>query len=188
MPETPSSMIPLGSKAPSFELMDTVTHRMVTLQDCRSPIATVIMFISNHCPYVKHIQEKLVQIADHYQAKGIHFVAISSNDVKNFPADSPQNMKKEAETFHYSFPYLYDESQSVAKSYRATCTPDFYIFDKTLSCVYRGRFDEATPGNQKPVTGKDLSTALDCLLAKQPIPDNQQPSLGCNIKWREVRE
>jgi thiol-disulfide isomerase/thioredoxin len=164
MAETPSSMIALGTKAPDFKLLDTVTGKLFSLQELKSDIATVIMFLCNHCPYVKHIQKKLVEVATVYQAKKIHFIAISSNDVTAYPADSPALMKAEAETNHYTFPYLYDETQAVAKAYHATCTPDFFIFNDNLACVYRGRFDNSTPGNHQPVTGSDLSHALDQIL------------------------
>lgn len=142
------------------------------------------MFLSNHCPYVKRIQVRLVEIANHYQNKGIKFIAISSNDVEKYPADGPDQMHIEAKQFNYPFPYLYDETQAIAKLYNAACTPDFYVFDKSRLCVYRGRLDAATPGNEEPVTGADLCNALDCILANEPIPNDQKPSLGCNIKWK----
>ncbi len=183
MVETASTMLPLGTIAPDFKLLDTRTGKQASLQELKSNTATVIMFICNHCPYVKHIQTKLVEIANRYQKKGIAFIAISSNDVKNYPADSPQHMRKEAEIHHYTFPYLYDETQSVAKAYQAACTPDFYLFDATLACVYRGRFDDSTPGNNQPITGKELTQALDSVLTNQPMEENQKPSVGCNIKW-----
>jgi len=185
MAETPSTMIPLGTQAPSFRLVDVCQNQYVTLEELRSDIATVIMFICNHCPYVKHIQTKLVEVANHYQKKGIHFIAINSNDTKAYPADNPANMILEAKKFNYPFPYLFDETQEVAKAYRAACTPDFYIFDTQLKCVYRGRFDDATPGNNKPVTGADLSQALDQILNHQPVSSDQKNSLGCNIKWQK---
>lgn len=184
MPETASTMLPLGTTAPDFNLIDTRTDCFVSLDECQSDIATVIMFLSNHCPYVKHIQNKLVSLTKTYKEKGIQFIAICSNDVEKYPTDSPEKMRLEANNHHYSFPYLYDETQEIAKAYHAACTPDFYIFDRTLRCIYRGRFDESTPGNYKPVTGKDLSDALDCVLAGKPLSQNQKPSLGCNIKWK----
>lgn len=184
MAATPSNMLPLGSKAPDFSLIDTRTNEMVALEKSKSPIATVIMFLSNHCPYVKHVQPKLVELATKYQPKGISFIAISSNDVVAYPADGPDKMRQEAEQFHYSFPYLYDESQDIAKAYKAACTPDFYIFDKDLLCVYRGCLDESTPGNNKPLTGKHLQDALDCILAGKAVNSEQKPSIGCNIKWK----
>jgi peroxiredoxin len=184
MPETASTMLPLGSKAHNFILTDTRSNQVVSLEDHRSPIATVIMFLSNHCPYVKHIQVKLVELTEEYQKKGIAFIAISSNDIVSYPGDSPEKMKLEAENFNYSFPYLYDEAQDVAQLYHAACTPDFYIFDKDLCCVYRGCLDESTPGNNKPVTGEHLQAALDSILSGKPVSSNQKPSLGCNIKWK----
>lgn len=184
MAETPSTMLPLGKKAPSFELPDTVSGEMIALENIKSSVATVIMFICNHCPYVKHIENKLVEVAKSYQEKGIVFIAINSNDVEKYPADNPANMQIEAEKLNFTFPYLFDATQDVARAYHAACTPDFYIFDHDLACVYRGRFDSATPRNNLPVTGKDLTNALDNLLAKKPIDANQYPSLGCNIKWK----
>jgi len=184
MAETPSNMLPLGSKAPAFTLTDTRSNKLVSLQDYQSSVATVIMFLCNHCPYVKHIQTKLVEVAKAYQQKGVTFIAISSNDVQKYPADSPEKMRIEAENFGYSFPYLYDEKQEVAKAYHAACTPDFYIFDKDLLCVYRGCFDGSTPGNNQPVTGNDLKNALDNILAGKAVSTDQRASLGCNIKWK----
>lgn len=180
----PSNMIPLGTIAPEFELLDTKTGKKLSLQQLKSNTATVIMFICNHCPYVKHIMPKLVEVATNYQARGINFIAISSNDVKMYPQDSPEMMQKEAQEKNFPFPYLFDETQTVALNYQAACTPDFYIFDKNLHCVYRGRFDDSTPGNQIPVTGKDIQAALDALLAQKQINTDQKPSLGCSIKWR----
>jgi peroxiredoxin len=185
MAETSSTMIPLGTKAPDFQLPDTISDKTISLKDLPSAHATVIMFLCNHCPYVKHIQSELVEIANKFQKKGVNFIAISSNDARAYPADAPEKMKLEAQANHYSFPYLYDESQEVAKAYHAACTPDFYIFDKNLACVYRGRFDGSTPGNNHPVTGKDLSDALTALLDGKPITIEQKPSLGCNIKWKK---
>lgn len=185
MAETPSTMIPLGTKAPEFRLFDVCSARYLTLQELKSDVATVIMFICNHCPYVKHIQSKLAKMAKLYQDKGIHFVAINSNDAESYPADSPDKMKIEAEKYHYSFPYLYDETQEVAKAYQAACTPEFYVFDKHLKCVYRGRFDSSTPGNRHPVTGMELCKALDNILAGKAVSEDQKASVGCNIKWKK---
>lgn len=185
MSETPSTMLPLGTKAPHFKLIDVCSNDEISLDEIKSNKATVVMFICNHCPYVKHIQAKLVETVKHYQEKGISFVAISSNDVASYPGDSPVKMRLEAEANNYTFPYLFDETQAVAKAYQAACTPDFYIFDKNLACVYRGRFDDATPRSQIPVTGNDLKNALDNLLLGKPISEDQKPSLGCNIKWKK---
>lgn len=180
----PSNMMPLGSKAPDFKLPDTVTGENVALDDIKSDIATVILFLCNHCPYVIHIRDKIAEVAREYQEKGIQFVAISANDADEYPADGPDQMKQVAEEVGFTFPYLYDKTQAVARAYDAACTPDIFIFDKDLTCVYRGRFDAASPGNNKPVTGQDLSQALDCLLAGDPIPHDQTPSMGCSIKWK----
>jgi peroxiredoxin len=185
MAETPSNMLPLGTKAPDFSLPDTVQNRIISLTDVASKTATVIMFICNHCPYVKLIQNKIVEVADSYQKQGISFIAINANDAEKYPADNPDNMKKNAEHLGFSFPYLYDESQEVARAYQAACTPDFYIFDRDLHCVYRGRFDSATPGNGHAVTGNELCNALDALLAGDIIAQDQQASVGCNIKWKK---
>ncbi len=181
---TPSTMLPLGTLAPAFQLPDTVSGKTISLQNAHGKIATVIIFICNHCPYVKHIQQKLVEVAKHYQNNGIQFIAISANDVATHPADAPDKMRDEAIKFAYPFPYLYDESQAVAKAYQAACTPDFYVFDAQLKCIYRGRFDDSTPGNGKPVTGNALSAALDAVIAGKPVSNEQLPSVGCNIKWK----
>lgn len=183
MAQTASNMIPLGSKAPNFNLTDTRTGESVSLEEDTSK-ATVVMFLSNHCPYVKHIQPKLVEVVKKYQPQDIRFFGISSNDIEKYPEDSPEMMKEVAEKFDYTFPYLFDETQAVAKAYNAACTPDFYIFDKDLLCVYRGCLDESTPGNNKPLTGSHLMAALDAILAGQPVSTEQKPSLGCNIKWK----
>lgn len=181
---TPSNMIVLGTKAPEFTLPDTVSGKHLSLKELKSDVATVIMFICNHCPFVQHIEDGLVKMADEYQAKGIRCIAISSNDVENYPEDSPEKMKERAEEHAYPFPYLYDERQDIAKAYDAACTPDFFIFDGDLACVYRGRFDDATPGKDTPITGKDIRNALDNILAKSSINSDQKPSMGCNIKWK----
>lgn len=182
---TPSSMLPLGTTAPNFHLLDTVSGEMKSLEQLKSSKGTMIMFICNHCPYVKHILPTLVQVIKEYQQKGISTIAISSNDVVNYPEDSPEKMKALAEEIGNPFPYLYDETQEVAKAYQAACTPDFYVFDGDLKCVYRGRFDSATPKNEQPITGSDLKKALDHLLLNQGLVEEQLPSLGCNIKWKE---
>lgn len=184
MARTPSNMMPLGTAAPDFTLLNTVTGKTMALADAKSDIATVIMFICNHCPYVKHVNEQLVALANDYQPKGISFIAISANDVVNYPDDSPEKMKETAQQLGYSFPYLYDESQEIAKAYQAACTPDFYIFDKQLNCVYRGQLDDARPKSDIPITGKDIRNALDAILAGNPVNPEQIPSLGCNIKWK----
>ncbi|HSG32595.1 MAG TPA: thioredoxin family protein [Thermodesulfobacteriota bacterium] len=181
---TPSNMIPLGTTAPDFTLPDAVSGNDMNLEQLKSDKATVIMFICNHCPYVKHVQKGLVELANDYISKGVSFIAINSNDVDNYPDDSPENMKKDAERFGYPFPYLFDESQQIAKAYDASCTPDFYIFDAELKLVYRGQMDDSRPGNGRPVTGKDIRKALDQILEGQSLSPDQIPSIGCNIKWK----
>ena len=181
---TPSTMLALGTVAPHFTLPDTVSGDMVSLDTVKSDKATMVMFICNHCPFVIHVQDHVVQLAKEYQAKGVGIVAISSNDVEQYPADAPDKMKERAETLGFTFPYLYDESQDVARAYQAACTPDFFIFDGDLKLVYRGQLDDSRPGNNVPVTGRDIRRALDSILnGEQPDP-NQKPSLGCNIKWK----
>jgi len=184
MVQTLSNMMPLGTVAPEFTLPDTVSGKQLSLQDLRGEHATVIMFICNHCPFVKHIEVELVKLGLEYPAKGISLIAISANDVENYPQDSPEKMKLLAKTLGYNFPYLYDESQQVAKSYDAACTPDFYVFDKDLKCVYRGQLDDSRPGNNEQVTGSDLRRAINHLLAGEQVSSNQKPSVGCNIKWK----
>lgn len=184
MSRTGSSMTPLGTIAPHFELNDVTTGKKVQLNESPDYIATVIMFICNHCPYVKHVNSELVRLTTEYMSKHIRFLAISSNDVENYPDDSPENMQITAKEEHYSFPYLYDETQEVAKAYNAACTPDFFIFDKGLSLVYRGQLDDSRPGNNIPVSGSSIRKALDCLLNHIPMDSEQKPSLGCNIKWK----
>ena len=177
-------MIPLGTPAPDFSLFDVVTGQEKSLQTLKSDLATVIMFICNHCPFVKHIREELAALANDYQPQGISFIAINSNDVEHYPEDSPENMALEAQNYGYNFPYLFDATQAIAKAYDAQCTPDFYIFDGDLACVYRGQLDDSRPGNDIPVTGEDIRAALDKILAAKPINPQQKPSIGCNIKWK----
>ncbi len=189
MAATPSNMLDLGIKAPVFELHDTVSGKKMSFNDVKGDKGTVIMFICNHCPYVLHVNDEIVRIAKEYQPKGIGFAAISSNDVENYPQDAPELMTEQAKKTGYTFPYLYDETQEVAKAYKAACTPDFYVFDENDSLVYRGRLDESTPKNEVPLTGKDLRKALDLLLEGKMIPDEEQkPSIGCNIKWKNPPE
>jgi len=181
---TESTMLPLGTLAPSFELLDTISDTNISLKEIQSDKATVIMFICNHCPYVIHVNEGLVQLANDYISKGISFVAISSNDAMVYHVDSPENMKAHAADEKYPFPYLYDETQEVAKAYDAACTPDFYIFDGQMKLAYRGRLDDSRPNSGIPVTGKDIRGALDQLLMNQSLTSQQIPSMGCNIKWK----
>ena len=184
MAATETLRIPLGFKAPDFRLLDTVSDTQLSLNELKGEIATVIMFICNHCPYVKHVYQQLVSLANDYMAKGIAFIAISSNDVVNYPQDGPELMKSNAKEEKYPFPYLYDETQEVAKAYHAACTPDFSIFDKDLLCVYRGQLDDSRPKNDSISDGKDIRAALDNILAGNPVSEKQIPSLGCNIKWK----
>ena len=180
-----SNMLPLGSEAPPFALPDTVSGKTVRLEDIASDKATVVMFICNHCPYVIHVNDEIVRVANDYIAKGIAFVAISSNDVVNYPQDGPEEMKKQAQKLKYPFPYLYDESQNVARAFDAACTPDFYVFDKDLKLVYRGRLDDSRPSSGTPLTGRDLRAALDAVINGQAVAEKQYPSGGCNIKWKK---
>lgn len=180
---TPSNMMALGTKAPTFNILDTVTGSSKSLDKLKGEKGTMVAFICNHCPFVVHVNPKLVEIAIKYQHEGIGFIAISSNDVVNYPQDAPHLMKKKAIEEGYTFPYLYDKTQEVAKAYDAACTPDFYLFDKNLELVYRGQFDNSRPGNGILVTGSDLKSAMDALIERKEIDKNQQPSIGCNIKW-----
>jgi peroxiredoxin len=184
---TPSTMLPLGTAAPDFKLPDT-NGKIVSPADFKDKSALLVLFICNHCPYVKHIRTGLAQLAREYLPRGAAIVGINSNDVANYPEDSPVKMKEEVKSAGYTFPYLYDESQAVAKAYRAACTPDLYLFDRNQKLVYRGQFDDSRPGNGIPVTGKDLRAALDAVLAGKPIPPDQKASVGCNIKWKSGNE
>jgi thiol-disulfide isomerase/thioredoxin len=181
---TESTMLPLGTPAPDFTLPDTVSATYLSLQDLASDRATVIMFLCNHCPYVLHVNPEIVRIVKDYEPKGVKFAGISSNDAAQYPDDGPDRMTIHAERVGYTFPYLYDETQEVARAYDAACTPDFYVFDKDLKLVYRGRIDGARPKNDLPLTGEDLRAALDAVLEGQPMPEKQYPSGGCNIKWK----
>lgn len=181
---TPSNMLPLGTKAPDFTLIDVVTNNPVSLEQIRGDKGTVVMFICNHCPFVKHINEEMVRISNDYRVPGFGFVAISSNDAEKYPQDGPKAMWDTARKEDYSFPYLYDETQAVAKAYDAACTPDFYVFDAELKLVYRGQLDNSRPGNGIPVNGRSLREALDNILNNNPQLKDQKPSIGCNIKWK----
>jgi len=184
MARTASNMIPLQTKAPEFELMDTVSGKMMSLRQLKGDKGTVIFFICNHCPFVIHVNEELVKIANKYSLKGVSFIAVSSNDIENYPQDGPGLMQSNAKQNNYPFPYLFDETQEVAKAYDAACTPDTYVFDEDLSLVYRGQIDESRPGNGVVVSGKDLRAALDALLEGKIISASQKPSIGCGIKWK----
>ncbi len=185
MARTESKMLPLGTKAPNFKLIDAVSNDPYTLDDIAGKKGTVVMFICNHCPFVIHVNEEIVRVANDYHVTGFGFVAISSNDVENYPQDGPDKMWEVARTNHYPFPYLYDETQEVAKAYDAACTPDFFVFNAEHKLVYRGQLDNSRPGNSIPVNGRDLREALDNILNNSPQRIDQKPSIGCNIKWKE---
>ena len=181
---TPSTMLPLGTPAPDFCLPDVVSNDVRSYADIAGSQATVVMFICNHCPYVVHVRSQLVALASDYLPRSVGFVAISANDAAHYPEDGPEAMRALAQAENFPFPYLYDESQQVAQAYQAACTPDFYVFDSHRRCVYRGQLDGSRPGNGLPVTGEDLRAALNQLLAGAAVSADQQPSVGCNIKWK----
>ena len=187
MAKTESTMIALGMAAPDFALSDT-DGQIVGLRDFAELPSLLVVFMCNHCPFVRHIREELAPFVKRYQAKGLAVVAISSNDVEAFPEDGPEVMAREVEGFGYTFPYLFDESQSVTRAYKAACTPDFFLFDQERRLVYRGQFDGSRPGNGVPVTGADLGAAVEALLKGTPISSDQRPSIGCNIKWKAGNE
>lgn len=187
MVAVPSTMLELGTRAPDFALPDT-EGRVVSLADFREAPALLVMFICNHCPYVKHVQPELARLGWDYLARGVGVAAISSNDVRAYPDDGPERMKEEKARVGYPFPYLFDETQDVAKAYRAACTPEFYVFDKDRRLVYRGQLDDSRPSKPVPVTGRDVRAALDAVLAGRPVPAEQIPSVGCNIKWKPGKE
>lgn len=185
MAATPSNMLALGTIAPDFDLYNPQLRINQKLSDLKREKATVIMFICNHCPYVVHIIEKIVEISDYFIKKEVAFIAINSNDVENYPDDSPEKMVEFSNKYKFNFPYLFDESQEVAKAYKAACTPDIYLFDQGLKLVYRGQFDNSRPNNGIKATGKDLALAIDAVLYNEKISSNQIPSIGCNIKWKK---
>lgn len=180
---TPSNMVPLGTPAPDFELPDP-TGKVYRLADVRGPNGLLVVFMCNHCPFVKHLKPALAEAGRRLAEKGVGMVGINSNDVTQYPDDAPEKMLEDIREFGYTFPYLYDESQAVARAYDAACTPDFYLFDKDLKLVYRGQFDDSRPGNGIPVTGADLYAAVDAMVEGRPVSPNQKPSIGCNIKWK----
>ena len=180
-------MLPLGTPAPDFSLPDT-ENRLVSKNEFSAAPGLLVMFLCNHCPFVKHIQKALARFATEYRERGLAIVAISSNDVAAFPEDSLEMMRQEALEAGYAFPYLYDETQDVAKAYRAACTPDFFLFDGESRLIYRGQFDDSRPGNEVPVTGSDLAAAVDALFEGAPVSLEQNPSIGCNIKWKPGSE
>jgi thiol-disulfide isomerase/thioredoxin len=185
MARTPSNMIPLGIRFPDFELPDTVSGSYIRFNELRSGSVTVVMFLCNHCPYVVHVNPELIRVAEDYIKKGVKFVAISSNDADKYAQDGPEAMKDHALALGYPFPYLYDESQDIARLFDAACTPDIYVLNETGALVYRGRLDESRPGNDVPLSGHDLRNALDAVLNGESPSADQQPSLGCNIKWKD---
>lgn len=187
MVKTASTMLPLGTPAPDFSLIN-VDGQTVTLSEASDAKAYLVMFICNHCPFVKHVADELARLGHEYQQRGVAVFAINSNDVSTHPDDSPEQMIHEVENRGYTFPYLYDDDQAVAKAYHAACTPDFYVFDAERNLVYRGQLDDSRPDSGIPVTGKDLRAALDAVLAGQPQPEDQKPSIGCNIKWKDAPE
>lgn len=181
---TESTMLALGTTAPDFSLPDVVSGKTLTRDDARGPKSLLVMFICAHCPYVKHIEKGIASLGADYAGKGVGIVAISSNDAVTYPSDNPAGLRQQAETYGFKFPYLFDETQQVARTYKAACTPDLYLFDSDLKLVYRGQFDSSRPGNGAPVTGEDLRAALDAVLAGKPVTQDQRPSIGCNIKWK----
>jgi len=181
---TPSTMIPLGTAAPDFRLPDVVSGKTVSRADFTDKKPLLVMFICRHCPYVVHVQDELARIGRDYGPRGVAIVAISANDAATHPDDAPDGLRRQSREAGFSFPYLYDESQTVARAFGAACTPDFFLFDGDRRLVYRGQLDDSRPGNGKPVTGRDLRAALDAALAGQKAPDVQRPSAGCNIKWK----
>ena len=188
MARTPTVQLALGYKAPDFQLTDVVTNQLRSYADVKGKHGTVVMFICNHCPFVVHVMDELIRMANDYKAQGIGFVAISSNDVENYPDDSPEKMKELAQSKEFPFSYLYDETQNVAKAYFAACTPDFSVFNGDDDCVYRGQLDDSRPGNSEPVNGKDLREVLNALVDGTEITKDQKPSIGCNIKWKPGNE
>ncbi len=181
---TPSNPFPVGTIAPDFNLIDVISNKKVSLQEAKGKKGTVVMFICNHCPYVIHVNSELVNVANEYIEKGIGFIAISSNDVEKYPQDSPELMEQLAKRLQYPFPYLYDETQEVAKAYDAACTPDFYVFDAELKATYHGQLDNSRPGNGLSLTGEDIRKALSAILEDNTPLEAQKPSMGCNIKWK----
>ena len=185
---TPSTMLPLGTSAPNFQLPDVVSGKTISLETFSDSKALLIIFMCRHCPFVKHVQQEFYRIQEDYQDRGLGIVAISANDVANYPDDSPDNLKAMAQEFGYKFPVCYDETQEVSKSYTAACTPDFFLFDRDLTLVYRGQLDDSRPSNGIPVTGRDLRNAIAAILADRAIDSEQRPSIGCNIKWKAGNE
>jgi peroxiredoxin len=179
-------MLALGTPAPAFSLPDVVSGRTISLQQFSGMRGLLVMFLSAHCPYVKHVEPELARLGHDYAAKGLGIVAVSSNDIEAYPADSPEGLREQAQRHRFTFHYLYDETQQVAEAYHAACTPDFFLFDADLKLVYRGQLDGSRPGNGVPVDGRDLRAAIDAVMAGEPVPAEQLPSIGCSIKWKKV--
>lgn len=179
-----SVMLPLGTEAPAFQLRDVVSGRMVTLDSFAGTSALLVMFLCRHCPYVQHVQDEIAKIGRDYAEAGLGILGISSNDPVKYPDDAPERLKDMAQRLGFRFPLCFDETQDVAKAYKAACTPDFYLFDAVRRLVYRGQLDDSRPGNNKPVTGRDLRAAIDAVLAGRPVGGDQKPSIGCSIKWK----
>jgi len=185
---TESTMLELGTEAPDFDLPDVVSEKRISLKSFSDKKALLVMFICNHCPYVQHVKQELARLGKDYASRDIGIVAISSNDVRGYPDDAPQRLKAMAQEAGFTFSFCYDETQEVAKTYTAACTPDFFLFDQERRLVYRGQLDDSRPGNEKPVTGRDLRAALEAVLTGKPVNSNQRPSAGCNIKWKRGNE
>lgn len=185
---TPSTMLPLGTPAPDFSLPDVVSDKVVSLSDFAGKKALLVMFACRHCPFVQHVKQELAKIGKDYQEKDVALVAISSNDIFEYPDDAPRNLAQMAGELGFTFPFLYDETQEVAKAYKAACTPDFFLFDQQRKLAYRGQLDDSRPSNNIPVTGKDLRAAIDAVLSDQGVNPEQKPSIGCNIKWKRGGE
>jgi len=181
---TPTKQIPLGFKAPKFNLLNPYTGNIESLDELNSEIGTLVIFMCNHCPYVIHVLDQIVKLSNEYMSKGISIIGINSNDIVNYPDDSPDNMIELIKKYKIPFPYLFDDNQDVAKAYHAACTPDFSVFNSNMTCVYRGQLDDSRPGNKNPVTGKDIRLILDSLISREPTDFVQKPSVGCNIKWK----
>jgi peroxiredoxin len=188
MAATPSNMLELGTPAAEFRLPDTVSGKTISLTNFKGKKALVVMFLSRHCPFVQHVKDELARIGRDYGQRGVGIVAISANDIATYPDDAPERLKEMAEQTGFTFPFCYDENQDTARAYQAACTPDFFLFDQGRQLVYRGQLDDSRPGNQNPVTGRDLRAALDAVLAGKPVPQEQKPSIGCNIKWKPGKE
>lgn len=188
MSATPSTMLPLGTQAPDFNLTDVVSGKIISLDTFKNKKALLVMFICQHCPFVQHVKEEIARLGKDYKEKGLGIVAISANDIAEYPQDAPQGLKEMAEELGFTFPYCYDESQETAKTYTAACTPDFFLFDEERKLFYRGQLDDSRPSNDTPVTGKDLRSAIDKALSDQPFPQEQKPSIGCSIKWKAGNE